>query len=146
MKIKNDAQAVIVKKDDAGKISFLIIKRFDIEKQLDHYRLVKGGVEKDETSKQTVIREVREEVGIKEISEVEFLCGYEFIGGNVKHEVDVFIVLVSDEDSETIVDSTHEGGFQIKSAEWVSAEEALSKLTFEEEKRLIVQAVAKLSV
>ena len=142
MKISNDAQAVITKKDE-GVDYFLIIKRFDKEKQSDHYRLVKGGIEQNETSEQAAVREVGEEVGIKEILKSEFLCHYGYTGGEVRHEVDVYLLTISGQ-SDVSVNSENEGGYTIKNALWMNKIKAIESLNFEDEKKLITQAADKL--
>ncbi len=146
MKLSNDAQAVIIKQDEEGALSFLVIKRFDKDKQTDHYRLVKGGVEQNETSEQAAIREVGEEVGINDIIRSDFLCHYGYVGGEIRHEVDVYLIFVDPRDTEVSVDSRNEGGFTIKNAAWLSSDDAITKLTFEDEKKLIVESVEKLAI
>lgn len=143
MKISNDAQAVIVKKagDD---FLFLVIKRFDKDKQEDHYRLVKGGIKKNENSEMAAIREVVEEVGINDIQKTESLCNYEYTAGGVRHEVDVFLIYVDQNHDVINIDSSKEGGFIIKNIIWMNSEEAIEKLNFKEEKNLIVAAIEKL--
>lgn len=142
MKISNDAQAVIVKKagDD---FLFLVIKRFDKDKQEDHYRLVKGGIKKNEDSEIAVIREIAEEVGINDIQKTESLCHYKYTAGDVRHEVDVFLIYV-DQNLDVKIDFSEEGGFIIKDIVWMNGEEAIEKLNFKEEKNLIIAAVEKL--
>ncbi len=143
MRISNDAQAIIVKKKGSSFI-FLVIKRFDKEKNEDHYRLVKGGIEKDENAKQAIIREISEEVGISDVKKIEFLSRYKYVGGDIQHKVDVFIVYTNQGDNIKI-DSAEEGGFTIKNAVWMTGEEAIKKLNFKEEKDLIAAALAKLN-
>lgn len=142
MKISNDAQTVIVKKagDD---FSFFVIKRFDKDKQEDHYRLIKGGIKKNENSKETIIREVAEEAGINDVQKIEFFCRYGYTAGDVRHEVDVFLIYV-DQNLDAKIDSSEEGGFIIKDAIWMNSEEAIEKLNFKEEKNLIIAAIEKL--
>lgn len=144
MKISNDAQAVIVKKEISGESLFLIIKRFDKDKRVDHYRLVKGGVDEGESSEEAAQREVSEEVGIEKADAVEFLDHYEYIGGDVKHEVDVFLLIVNSANGKLVTDSSNEGGFTIKDVVWLDKEDALSKLNFPDEKRMIEKAANKL--
>jgi 8-oxo-dGTP pyrophosphatase MutT (NUDIX family) len=145
MKQSNDAQGVIVRQSEDGKNFFLVIKRFDKDKKQDHFRLVKGGLEEGETSEQAVIREIGEEVGIHTISETNFLCHYGYTGGEVRHEVDVYIVRVPFDEQHLAIDSENEGGFTIKSAVWMDANEAMQSLTFEDEKKLIVLVKEKLN-
>ncbi len=144
MKVSKDAQAVIVKKQN-GSLLFLVIKRFDKDKQEDHYRLVKGGIENGETAEQAAKRESSEEVGISEIAKSEFLTRYEYIGGEVRHEVEVFLLTIDAGVDILSIDSTNEGGFTIKEAIWMDKDEAVGKLNFADEKKLIEEAVKKIS-
>jgi 8-oxo-dGTP pyrophosphatase MutT (NUDIX family) len=144
MKVSKDAQAVIIRRGIHNKLFFLVIKRFDKDKQEDHYRLVKGGVEEGESSKETIQREVFEEVGIKKIDTVEFLSCYEYVGNDIKHEVDVFLLAVGNADEKLSPGSSNEGGFIIKDAVWLNKEKAINKLNFTDEKRMIEKAVSKL--
>lgn len=146
MKISKDAQAVIAKKGISGELLFLVIKRFDKDKQVDHYRLVKGGVDEGETSEEAAQREATEEVGIGKADAVEFLDHYEYVGGDVKHEVDVFLLIFNDTNEKLVTDSSNEGGFTIKDAVWLEREGALGKLNFPDEKRMIEKAATKLMV
>ena len=107
MKISNDAQAVIVRRD-GDSFLFLILKRFDKDKKEDHYRLVKGGIKRNESAERAIKREVSEETGIYNIETIEPLCHYTYIGGDVCHEVDVFIVL-SNVGDKICVNSEEEG-------------------------------------
>lgn len=125
---------------------FLVIKRFDKEKQEDHYRLVKGGIEEGETAEQAAMREASEEVGITKIAKSEFLTHYEYVGGDVKHEVDAFILTPESDTDILSTDSTNEGGFTIKEAVWMDKGEAIDKLNFTDEKNLIQKTVEKMAV
>ena len=141
MKVSNDAQAVIIKKD-GDFFLFLVLKRFDKDKKEDHYRLVRGGIKKGENAEYAIKREVLEETGIHDIETIEPLCHYSYVGGDVCHEVDVFIILSGTSDRIQI-SSEEEGGFTIKDALWMSGEGAIKKLTFEDERKLIVAALEK---
>lgn len=144
MKARSDVQVVIIKKETKLPL-FLILKRFDKDKKEDHYRLVKGGIKKDEDKESSVIREMREEVGICP-DNIESLCCYEYTANDVRHEVDVFLAFCGSLGEEKInVNSEEEGGFTIKEAIWMTGEEATKKLTFEEEKKLITLALSKLA-
>lgn len=143
MKVSNDAQAVIMRRD-GDSFLFLILKRFDKDKKEDHYRLVKGGIKRDESAERAIKREVLEETDIHDIETIEPLCHYSYVGGDVCHEVDVFIILSSTSDRIQI-SSEEEGGFTIKDASWMLGEDAIKKLTFEDERKLIVAALEKVT-
>ncbi|MBI5306732.1 NUDIX hydrolase [Candidatus Wolfebacteria bacterium] len=141
MKISQDAQAVIIKYNKSlNDYEFLLIYRFDKEKNEDHYRLVKGGVKikKEESAEDAVLREIAEEVGIKECIIASKLCDYSYASRDVIHEVAVFLVKIASEKLNNIqIDSHEEGGNTIKSVKWASAEEAIKLLNFQDEKNLI---------
>ncbi|MDD5318382.1 MAG: NUDIX hydrolase [Candidatus Pacebacteria bacterium] len=135
MKISKDVQAVVYRKSDVG-IFFLLLKRFDRDKGEFHYRLIKGGLERGENSKDAVIREIKEESGLRSLSLNNVLGHYSYKAGDVKHDVEVF--LVENTVFEKIkTDSENEGGFTIESAEWLSPEHTLEYLNFDQEKKSI---------
>jgi len=137
MKVKNDVQAIIIKKE-GDDFLFLTIERLDRDTQESEIRFVKGGVEKGEEPEQALRREIKEEVGVTDIQHIEPLCHYSYIAGEVRHEVDVFLVLV-DSHEVVSVNSSQEGGYTIKSAQWMTGEETAQKLTFEDERKLVLQ-------
>jgi len=89
--------------------------------------------------------EVFEEVGMGNISKPEFLVRYEYIGGEVKHEVEVYLFIPGAGEENLSPNSVNEGGFTIKEAVWMEMDEAIAKLNFEDEKRLILKANEKMS-
>ena len=137
MKISKDAQAVIVRKV-GDNVVYLLLKRFDKDKQEEHYRLVKGGVESNETSAQAAEREACEEVGITQLTNLGVIDSYQYTAGEVRHEVEVFLLEALD--NKLSLDSSHEGGFTIKDAVWCEKDEAISKLNFPDEKKMIEKA------
>lgn len=139
MKISNDVQTVIFRRMN-GKLEFLILKRFDRDKGEDHFRLVKGGVEEGERLEEALKREIKEEVGVDKILSEKYISNYSYIGGEIKHEVEVYLVEVSPE-IKIKVSSEDEGGFTIHEAVWMTKEEAEEKLTFKEEKDLVENVI-----
>ena len=142
MKISNDAQIVIVKKE-AQRFMFLVLRRLDKEKQKTHFRLVKGGLKNGETPEQAARREALEEANIDLFTSINFLCHYNYLGGEVKHEVDVFLAIV-DPSTVVSVDSSDEGGYTIYNGVWMTSDEAIQNLTFKEERELVKQALQKI--
>jgi len=142
MKTSNDVQAVIFKEDEVG-LSFLVLERFDKEKNENHFRLVKGGIEDNEDAKNAIDREIAEETGIDKIISKKNLPHYSYVGGKVKHEIDVFLVKVNPL-SDIVVNSDQEGGFTIHRAIWMTGKEAIEKLTFKDEKELISIALKEI--
>ncbi|MCK5026850.1 MAG: NUDIX domain-containing protein [Candidatus Pacebacteria bacterium] len=139
MKISKDAQAVIYKKD-SDVIEFLLLKRFDKDLDETHYRLVKGGIEDGESSKEASVRETKEETGLTNLVAKEKLDQYSYQAGDVQHDVDVFLI-ENTENEEIKIDSTNEGGFTIEGVEWVSSDEANEYLNFDQEKSSIKKAL-----
>lgn len=139
MKISNDAQAVVYKKED-GSIKFLLLKRYDKDKNETHYRLIKGGVKAPETTDVAVIREITEESGLNKLLVKQKINQYSYQAGEVQHNVDVY--LIENTENENIkTDSSEEGGFNIESAEWFDPESTIEKLNFDQEKDNINKAL-----
>lgn len=139
MKISKDAQAVVFKKN-VNSIDFLLLKRYDKEKKRADYRLIKGGIEKEEKPEETVIREIKEESGLENLFLLNKLDEYSYQAGDVLHEVSVFLVENTKND-EIKTDSENEGGFTIEGAEWVPSEKVGSYLVFDQEKNSIQKAL-----
>lgn len=132
MKISKDAQAVVYKKEN-GNVKFLLLKRYDKDKDETHYRLIKGGVKDPETTEHASIREVTEESGLVKLKINTLVNQYSYQAGEVQHNVDVYLI-ENTENEEIRVDSTEEGGFNIEGAEWLDAEATIEKLNFDQEK------------
>ncbi len=142
MKISNDVQAVIYKKDNSN-ILFLLLYRYNPDKNADEYRLVKGGVKKNESLEDAVKREINEEVGLNNIEIISKINKYNYIVNNIQHDVDVFLVKVSNEN--IIINSSEEGKFKIKEYKWEKAEKALNLLDFEDERKSIINSFQKIN-
>ena len=104
-----------------------------------HWDSVKGHVEKDETEKQTVLRETEEEVGITDISFIEgyrepITYYYRRAGQTVLKEV-VFYLMESQTDQVRL--SREHVGF-----DWLPYERAIEKLTFKNAKETVRKAHA----
>lgn len=135
MIISKDTQSVVIKKSEC-KYNYLLIYRFDKDKKEDHYRIIKGRIEDEETSADGALREVSEESGLKNTKIIFHLPDYSYISGDVRHEVSVFVVeAFGDEDIN--ISSAKEGGFIIKKSIWVNPQRAIDLLNFEDEKKLV---------
>lgn len=129
MRTRKEAQAIIFNQD--GK-KVLIFKKFDVKFKKFYWRLVKGGVEEDETEEEGLKREILEETGLKNVRVLKKVHEYEYFHpDNVKHHVSVYLVkgdvkekisLRGDEDSP-IIDS-----------KWMSIKEAKKLLFYDSEK------------
>jgi 8-oxo-dGTP pyrophosphatase MutT (NUDIX family) len=134
-KIRKTAQAVIYNKFD-GEAKFLLLKRQDKYSKESLFRLVKGGIEESETPEQTIIREIQEETGLTKVQIIKEIGGHSYKAQGEVQEVKAFLVL-NTEKEETKIDSSLEEGFVIEEIIWLRGEDAVSKLTFEEEKGYI---------
>jgi 8-oxo-dGTP pyrophosphatase MutT (NUDIX family) len=141
MRIRNESQAVIVrKKDDA--MEFLLLKRrYPAEAGKIQTRLVKGGIEPGETPEETVKREIKEEVGLAGVKIIRKLGGYEYEVGNIHHKVNSFLVEADKNEVASAV-SLDEGEAVIDEVFWVSGEQAIELLAFPEEQNLIRLAIS----
>ena len=137
MRIREEAQAVIFRKG-GGKKEFLLLKRSykGSKEQPAQIRLVKGGTEKGESYEETAIREIGEEVGLKQTTVIKKLGYYEYLVDEILHKVNVFLVEAND--SEVARATTFdEGEAAIDDVLWASGEEAIKLLTFGEEQEMI---------
>ena len=98
-----------------------------------HWDFVKGNIEKGETFKQTVVREVREETGI---ADIDFVDGFEDKveyhyqrDGEVIHKEVVFY-LARTKTNDVILSHEHQD------FTWLNFDDALKKLTYKTAKKL----------
>ena len=98
-----------------------------------HWDFVKGNIEKDETFKQTVVREVREETGI---TDIDFVDGFEDKveyyyqrDGEVIHKEVVFY-LASTKTNDVTLSHEH------RNFTWLNFDDALKKLTYKTARKL----------
>ena len=131
MKIRPSVQAVIF---DENKRKFLLIKQFDKRKKRYLWRLVKGGIEKNETEEQAVKREIQEEVGLKKIEIVGKIYEYEYIFPPRKFIVFIYLVK-ADMEEKVVLEFTEED--KIKDFVWVSKDQAIEMLYWKDEKQSI---------
>ena len=139
MKISKDAQAVIFKKN-TDDVEFLLLKRYDPEKNRTDYRLVKGRIEIGEKPEETIIREIKEETGLENLLLLDKLNEYSYQTGEVLHQVSVFLI-ESIKNDEIKVNSENEGEFTIEKAEWISSVSVNSYLVFEQEKNAVKESL-----
>ena len=127
---ERSAGAVLFNETDSGKI-FLLLNY-----PSGHWDFVKGNIEKGESLRQTVIREIREETGI---TDVEFIDGFEDKieyhyqrDGDLVHKEVVYFLAKT---KTTDIKISHEHlGFA-----WLNFDDALKKLTYKNAKNTMVK-------
>lgn len=98
-----------------------------------HWDFVKGNIEKGETFKQTVLREVREETGI---TDIDFIDGFEDKveyhyqrDGQVVHK-EVIFFLARTKTNDVVLSHEH------RDYTWLNFDDTLKKLTYKTAQRL----------
>jgi 8-oxo-dGTP pyrophosphatase MutT (NUDIX family) len=124
---ERSAGTILYKESPSGKMYLLL------NYPSGHWDFVKGNIEKGETVKETVIREVGEETGI---TDIEFVNGFEDKveyyyqrDGEVIHKEVVFFLASTKTD---YVKLSHEHQDFV----WLSFDDALKKLTYKTAKKL----------
>lgn len=131
MPVEKSSGAVIFREEQAN-IYYLILHY-----QAGHWDFVKGNIEKGEETKQTIIREAEEEAGIKDL---EFIKGfketmeyfYKLKGRTIFKTVVFFLAETRIKEIELSHEHT---GFT-----WLTYEDALKRLTFENAKEVLKKA------
>ncbi len=123
-----------------NKIEFLIIKKWDGSKNKWCYRLIKGGVEKNETHNQTISREVQEEVGIAGLIISKKIHHYRFTSfDGITHDVYGYLAECKTPNiSKYKLQNNDEE--KIKQVEWYEAGKAIELLEFTQEKEAVIMA------
>ncbi len=108
-------------------------------KQGKVWALPKGLVEKNETPQQAALREIREETGIdgKIIDELGEVSYWFYLEGE-KYFKTVKYYLVE------YINGQITPQWEIDNAEWFKADEALNKLTYESDKKILEKAFRKI--
>jgi len=135
-KMKKDVQAVIF--DESQKIFFFIIRREDVAVREYHWRLVKGGIEKDEKPEEALKREIFEEVGLKNIKVLNRIYGYEFTFSGIKHLVSTY--LVKGDLTERPKTPSVNGNVVISGFAWLNFNSAIRLLRWEDERKALEKA------
>ena len=133
-------QAVIY---DVEKGKMLLIMIHDTSMDELVWRLVKGGVAEGEADPEAMRREIAEEVGLRDIRVLEKINYYEFQYMDLRHLVSVYLV-EADMDEAVTLQSGSEEETAILDHAWLSPEEALETLYWEDEKRSVRAAMGYL--
>ena len=130
-------QAVIY---DVEKGKMLLIMIHDTSMDELVWRLVKGGVAKGEADPEAMRREIAEEVGLRDVRVLERINYYKFQYMDLRHLVSVYLV-EADIDEAVTLQSGSEGETAILDHAWLSPEEALETLYWEDEKSSVKAAI-----
>ena len=127
MRVRKEVQAVLFDKIN-GKFKFLLVKDLDEKTFSYKWRLLKGGVEDKETDKMAMLREIYEEVGLKNVVFGEKIHSYEFVFEETVHSVSTY--LVKADSKESIHLDTRENA----DATWMEKEQVMKVIFWETEK------------
>lgn len=130
MKYEKSCGAVVLRKDDDG-IKVLLVQM----KNGGHFAFPKGHVEGDETERETATREIMEECSLA----VNFIDGFrESTSYSPKEGVmkEVVYFLATPQKSEFSAQEE-----EILSIKWESTENAISAVTYENDKRILQSAI-----
>lgn len=113
------------------------VKYLLLHYEAGHWDYVKGEVEKGESERDTVVRELMEETGITDTRFIEGFreeISYFFkMGGRTVYKEAVFF-LMETETSEVVLSFEHTG------YEWLDYQKAIERLTFENAKNILRKA------
>ena len=128
---ETSAGALIFRQTESGRVFLLL------HYPSGHWDFVKGKMEENENPSQTVIREAREETGIEDlffINGFERTIEYDFqFRGETIHKKVIFF-LARTEQEKVVISHEHQDYV------WLPFEEALQKTTYENAKRLLLEA------
>lgn len=129
MRVRKTVQAVIFSRDDKNKI--LLVKKLDQNKPVYHWRLLKGGVEGNETPEEALKREIAEEVGLKNVRIISIIYDYTYDFGDTTHIVTTYLVEANPKEQITL-DTKEVVGYA-----WMGKVEALRLLYWDNEKNAV---------
>lgn len=115
----------------------LLVLKFE-----DHhvFRLLKGGVEKHETNRMALRREIREETGLTEYSIIGAVGTYAYLHDKLSHLVNVYLVECSMFDGEASPISRNDGDKFIKDVCWIKVKDAVHSL-MDDERAFVMKAL-----
>lgn len=126
---------------ETGKMLLIMIHDTSMDELV--WRLVKGGVAEGEADPEAMRREIAEEVGLRDVRVLEKINYYEFQYMDLRHLVSVYRV-EADIDEAVTLQSGSEEETAILDHAWLSPEEALETLYWEDEKRSVRAAMGYL--
>jgi len=131
MPIKKSAGAIVFRRE-GEKIKYLLIKY-----GWGHWEFPRGGIEKGESLEETAKREIKEEVGIRDI---QFISGFKewikfFFKLNGENIMKIATFLLAETKTEKITLSREHEDYK-----WLEYKEALNLLTFKNSKEVLKKA------
>jgi 8-oxo-dGTP pyrophosphatase MutT (NUDIX family) len=128
---ENSAGAVIFRNE--GEKRFYLLLHYEA----GHWDLVKGNIEKDETDKEAVIRETKEETGIEFINFVpgfKETISYIYLKDGDEIHKEVVFYLAETKKMEVVVSWEHRG------YQWLTYDKALNRITYDTAKKVLERA------
>lgn len=129
MTFEKSCGAVVIRKKD-NKIDTLLIQMLG-----GHWSFPKGHVENNETEIETALREIKEETNLDVVVDTRFR---EITTYSPKPEVlkdVIYFIAISKGDNYTIQET------ELKAAKWVDIYEAVSNVTYEDDKKILKKAI-----
>ena len=130
MLIRKTVQGIIFDEKD-GKKFVLLAKKLDLKNFVPRWRLLKGGLEKNETEEEALAREINEEVGLKNIQIIKKVYSYDYSFQGTKHLVSSYLVKADMQEKMEIETK------EIVDAVWVPLEQASKMLFWPSEKEAV---------
>lgn len=133
MRKEISAGGVVFKRNHGVKI--LLIKD-----SFGRWGLPKGIIEKNETSEEAALREISEEVGLKDLDIKEKLGEVKYfykLKGETIFKIVIFFLIESKSEKTKI-------SWEIKDAKWFSPEEAIKTIEYKNTKGIVKKAIEKI--
>jgi len=138
MPVERSAGGIIFK-EEKGKVFYLLLHYPSISHRAEknYWDFPKGHIEKGEKLEETIMREAKEETGLKDLKLIEgfkewFKYFFKWKGKNILKFVTYY--LVETKNKEVKISGEHIG------YEWFPYEEAIEKLTFKNAKEILKKA------
>ncbi len=141
MVVERPSVQAVIYDVETGKMLLIMIHDTSMDELV--WRLVKGGVAEGEADPEAMRREIAEEVGLRDIRVLEKINYYEFQYMDLRHLVSVYLV-EADMNEDVTLQSGSEEETAILDHAWLSPEEALETLYWEDEKRSVRAAMGYL--
>ena len=141
MVVERPSVQAVIYDVETGKMLLIMIHDTSMDELV--WRLVKGGVAEGEADPEAMRREIAEEVGLRDVRVLERINYYEFQYMDLRHLVSVYLV-EADMNEDVTLQSGSEGETAILDHAWLSPEEALETLYWEDEKRSVRAAMGYL--